>query len=64
MNPPPALRVTAQELNELIAAMQEMRDALLNASWLLQDYLYETDHAAREQARQIAETLIHRSRSG
>lgn len=60
-SPPPLPR---ERLAKLIRSMEAVRDELLNVSFLLRDYLDETDLSARAQARTLAAALIDRSKSG
>jgi len=62
--PPPPPDVPPEKLEELVRAMELMRNDLLQVSLLLHDYLYETDATRREQARQATEALIRQCRPG
>lgn len=64
MTAPPDPRIPLENMAEFIEAMHEMRDALLKASLLLQDHLYETDQALRAQAGQAADDAIRQAKSG
>jgi hypothetical protein len=63
MNAPPPQKPSDDRLAALIEAMHAMRKALLNASLLLQDHLYETDQVNRERANRVTDELIRQAKS-
>jgi len=63
MTTSPSPRIRVENPAEFIKALHEMRDALLKASLLLHDHLYETDAARREQAGQAADDAIRQAKS-
>ncbi len=50
-------------MRRLIAELHNMRDALMQLSVQLRDYMYESDSAQRSQAQSQAEQAIQRAKT-
>ncbi|MCF8209267.1 MAG: hypothetical protein K9K38_07680 [Rhodoferax sp.] len=55
--------VPDDDLVRLTHALDQMRNALLELSWVMRDYLFEQDSAQRDQAAIAARQVIHSART-
>ena len=62
--PPSPSSVPPEKVDELIRAMEAVRDDLLKVSFLLRDHLDETDMPARARAGEAALALIRQCKAG
>lgn len=60
---PPVPHPPPEKLEEMVHAMQAVRDQLLAVSSMLQEHLFETDEDARHQARELADSAIRQAKS-
>lgn len=62
--PPPPSSIPPERVDELIRAMEAVRDDLLKVSFLLRDHLDETDMPARARAGEATQALIRQCKAG
>ncbi len=62
--PPLPSSIPPEKVDELIRAMETVRDDLLKVSFLLRDHLDETDLPARARAREATAALLRQYKAG
>jgi hypothetical protein len=62
--PPSPSSIPPEKVDELIRAMEAVRDDLLKVSFLLRDHLDETDMPARARACEATVALIRQCKAG
>lgn len=59
----PSLPEGPANVEQLVSALNSMRDTLVQVSLLLQDYRFEADEAERRQVVQEVNDMLRRSRN-